>query len=298
MSTLVELSLKEMVNGLQTREFSSRELVQVASVIDRRFSYVILRGIYPYPMSDLEMQERLNELIRPEDLTRLERPEPDLVYLFKHALTRDVAYASLPFARRRKLHRRVGECIESTYADHLEEHYGTLAYHFDQSKQWKQALVYALSAGVQAQGVYANDEALRYYRQVEACLTRLPIETYWASDLRMRLKRSILHRLNGDYELAEADLARALDLARTYHDTRSEAEAYSLLADLRHYDMPKESLAAARQAHAIASEHNHQAELNTALVQLGIACQMVGEIDRSMEYLGRPTTWPRSAATG
>jgi tetratricopeptide (TPR) repeat protein len=237
-------------------------------------------------MSDLEMQERLNELIRPEDLTRLDHPEPDLVYLFKHALTRDVAYASLPFARRHELHRRVGECIEATYTDRLEEHYSTLAYHFDQSEQWECALIYALLAGVQAQGVYANDEALRYYRQVEDCLAHLPIEVHWISALQMVLKRSVVHRLNGDYEQAEADLTRAFDLAQTYHDTRAEAEAYCLLADLRHYQMRnEESLAAARQAYAIASTHNHVAELNAALVQLGIACQLVGDIDDSMSYL-------------
>ncbi len=267
-------------------EAPSRDLVQVASVIDRRFPYTILRGIYPYPMSDLEMQDRLNELIRPEDLTRLEHPEPDLVYLFKHALTRDVAYASLPFARRRELHRQVGEFMEATYIDHLEEYYSTLAYHFDQSKQWERAFVCALLAGMQAQEVYANAEALRYYQQMEGYLTHLPIEAYWASALRMYLKRNILHRLNGDYELAEADLTRALDLALRYNDTRAEAEVYCLLADLRHYEMRnEESLAAARQAYAIASTYNYRPELNTALVQLGIASQMVGDVERSMEYL-------------
>jgi class 3 adenylate cyclase/tetratricopeptide (TPR) repeat protein len=267
-------------------EAPSRDLVQVASVIDRRFPYTILRGIYPYPMSDLEMQDRLNELIRPEDLTRLEHPEPDLVYLFKHALTRDVAYASLPFARRRELHRQVGEFMEAAYIDHLEEHYSTLAYHFDQSKQWERAFVCALLAGMQAQEVYANEEALRYYRQMESYLTHLPIEAYWASALRMYLKRNILHRLNGDYGPAEADLTRAFDLALRYNDTRAEAEAYCLLADLRHYEMRnEESLAAARQAYAIASTYNYPPELNTSRVQLGIACQMVGDIERAMEYL-------------
>jgi class 3 adenylate cyclase/tetratricopeptide (TPR) repeat protein len=267
-------------------EAPSADLVQVASVIDRRFPYAILRGIYPYPMSELEMQVRLNELVRPYDLTRLEQPEPDLVYLFKHALTRDVAYTSLPFARRRELHQRVGNFVETSYADHLEEHYGTLAYHFDQSKQWERALTYALLAGLQAQEVYANDEALRYYQRVEGYLAYLPIEAHWVSALRMLLKRSVLHRLNGDYELAEADLTRALDLAQTYEDTWAEAEAYCLLADLRHYEMRnEESLVAARQAQSIALAHNHVAELNTALVQLGIAHQMVGDIERSMEFL-------------
>jgi tetratricopeptide (TPR) repeat protein len=180
----------------------------------------------------------------------------------------------------------VGECIEATYTDRLEEHYSTLAYHFGQSEQWECALIYALSAGVQAQEVYANDEALRYYQQVEECLAHLPIEVYWVSALRMLLKRSLVYRLNGDYERAETDLTRALDLTQTYGDTRAEAEAYCLLADLRYYQMRnEESLVAARQAHTLASRHDHVAELNAALVQLGIACQLVGDMDRSMDYL-------------
>jgi class 3 adenylate cyclase/tetratricopeptide (TPR) repeat protein len=276
-----------LMSRIDRLEAPSRELVQIASVIDRRFPYAILRGVYPYPMSDLEMRGRLDELVRPEDLTRLERPEPDLAYLFKHALTRDVAYNSLPFARRHNLHHRVGEFIQTSYADHLEEHYSTLAYHFEQSGQWEQALRYTLLAGLQAQAVYANQEALRYYRRAEEYLTTyLSVEAYWASALQVYLKRSLLHRLNGDYNLAEADLARALDLAQRHADSRAEAEAYCLLADLRYYEMRNdESLAAARQAHDLALAQHHTPELNTALVQLGIAFQMLGDVEGSMQYL-------------
>jgi class 3 adenylate cyclase/tetratricopeptide (TPR) repeat protein len=267
-------------------EAPSRELVQVASVVDRRFPYAVLRGVYPYAMADLEMQSRLNELVRPHDLTRLERPEPDLVYLFKHALTRDVAYASLPFARRRQLHQRVGEFIRSFYADRLEEYYSTLAYHFRQGGELQHALSYTLLAGMQAQDVYANQEAMRYYQQVEDYLAQLPIQAHWSSALAMYLKRSLLHRLNGDYQLAEADLNRALDLAQEYQDRRAEAEAYCLLADLRYYEMRnEESLAAASRAHNLALTHNCTRELNTSLVQLGIAYQMLGDVDLSMTYL-------------
>jgi predicted ATPase/class 3 adenylate cyclase len=267
-------------------EAPSRELVQVASVVDRRFPYAVLRGVYPYTMADLEMHSRLNELVRPHDLTRLERPEPDLVYLFKHALTRDVAYASLPFARRRQLHRRVGEFIRSFYADRLEEYYSTLAYHFHHSGELGYALAYTLLAGMQAQDVYANQEAMRYYQQVEEYLAQLPIQAHWSNAVTMYLKRSLLHRLNGDYQLAEADLNRALDLAQTYQDERAEAEVYCLLADLRYYEMRnEESLAAASRAHDLASTHNHTAELNASLVQLGIAHQMLGDIELSMTYL-------------
>jgi tetratricopeptide (TPR) repeat protein len=47
----------------------------------------------------------------------------------------------------------------------------------------------------------------------------------------------------------------------------------------------EESLAAAHRAYGHASAGGHTTELNTALVQLGIAYQMLGDIERSMQYL-------------
>ena len=57
---------------------------------------------------------------------------PELAYMFKHALTHDVAYASLVRPRRRELHRRAGEVIEALYRDRLSEFHETLAHHFVQ----------------------------------------------------------------------------------------------------------------------------------------------------------------------
>ena len=55
---------------------------------------------------------------------------PELAFMFKHALTHDVAYESLLVQRRRALHGIVGHAIEELYADRLSEHFGELAHHY------------------------------------------------------------------------------------------------------------------------------------------------------------------------
>ena len=75
-----------------------------------------------------------------------QRRFPEPVYLFKHALTQDVAYHSLLAQRRQELHRLIGGAIETLYADRLAEHEEMLAYHFSKAEEWAKALEYFLKA--------------------------------------------------------------------------------------------------------------------------------------------------------
>lgn len=262
----------------------SRDLLQVASVIDRRFAYDILRGIYPYRMVDVEMRERLEATIQ-VDLTRLDHPEPELAYLFKHALTYEVAYNSLPFARRRELHERVGDFLELAHFEHLEQYYPVLARHFSQSERWDKTLVYALAAGSQAQELYANDEALQYYAQAEQCLEKLPLDSYWINAVRLYLNRAKIYRLKGQYDLCEADLNKALAYTQAHHDLRGQAEAYNLLAELRWWQARNEqALQAAHEAFRLASECGNESETLSALRLLGNAHYALGQTRQAMDY--------------
>ena len=52
---------------------------------------------------------------------------PEREYTFKHALTHEVAYSSLLQERRRVLHARIVEALETLYADRLAEQVERLA---------------------------------------------------------------------------------------------------------------------------------------------------------------------------
>ena len=51
----------------------------------------------------------------------------DAEYIFKHALTQEVAYNSVLIERRKQLHERIGAALETLYAASLEDHLAELA---------------------------------------------------------------------------------------------------------------------------------------------------------------------------
>src|SRR4029078_12733491 len=56
-------------------------------------------------------------------------------FVFKHALTRDVAYDGLLEERRRSLHARAGAAVERSYAGRLHETYELLAVHYSRNSE-------------------------------------------------------------------------------------------------------------------------------------------------------------------
>ncbi len=105
---------------------------------------------------------------------------PELAFMFKHALTHDVAYSTLLLERRKALHRIVAAAIEELYADRLQEHHEALAHHYYEGQEWEKALDYLVKAAQKATAAYANQDALDYYdRALQACdrLGDVPMET-------------------------------------------------------------------------------------------------------------------------
>ena len=74
---------------------------------------------------------------------------------FRNTLVRDAAYEGLPFRRRRELHARVGQAIESTAA-RPDEEAPALALHFFEARRHDKAWHYGRVAGDRARAVAAN----------------------------------------------------------------------------------------------------------------------------------------------
>jgi len=269
-------------------EAPARDLLRVASVIGRQFAFGVLRGIYPYAMIQAEMLERLTTLER-LDLTRLERPEPELEYLFKHALTQEVAYESLSFTLRRDLHQRIGRFLEQYHSDHLETIYSMLAHHYTRGGQHDRALTFALAAGVQAQALYANDEALAHYRQAESLLSQLPPREHEGEAIKLYLSRGELHTLLGNFDEAEDDLESGLHLARgAVEDRRAQAQAFNGLAYLRFWQAQNEEmLHLAQRALELAEAGDHRREIMMALRYAALALEGLGKHQEAIEFLSR-----------
>jgi tetratricopeptide (TPR) repeat protein len=151
-------------------EENLKRIMQVASVIGREFAFRILQVISGM-REDLKSQ-LLNlqglELIYEKSLF------PELEYIFKHALTQEVAYNSLLSNRRKEIHKRIGSAIEELYAGNLEELYEVLAYHYSRGEELEKACQYLKLSGEKATQNHALWEAYGFYKDAVQLLNRLP----------------------------------------------------------------------------------------------------------------------------
>jgi len=138
-----------------------RRTMKVASVIGRTFLAPMLPGVYE-ELGTLDVVLDDLAALRSLDLVALDR-EAEQAWMFKHAVTRDVAYNSLPFALRAVLHGLVGGYIEQTEADDLERWIPLLEHHYWRSDQEAKKREYLRLAAEQARASYANEAAIVYY---------------------------------------------------------------------------------------------------------------------------------------
>jgi pimeloyl-ACP methyl ester carboxylesterase len=147
---------------------ASKTALQIASVIGREFTARLVERVATL---ERDAPKALGEL-RTVELIYEKARSPELEYMFKHALTHDVAYESLLRQRRRELHCRTGEVIEELYADRLPEFYETLAFHYTRGESWEQAVDYLLKSALKARASFDYPEGGRLCAEAIEILQR------------------------------------------------------------------------------------------------------------------------------
>jgi predicted ATPase len=166
--TTVQGVLAARIDRLSTEE---KELLQQLAVIGREFSLSLVTRVLT--QSEEAWYPLLAALQRKEFL--YEQPAfPEVHYLFKHALTQEVAYSSVLHERRKALHERTAQAIEALYPSRLEEHYSELAHHYSRSGNTQKAIEYLGLTGQQAAQRSANEEAIKHLTQALALLSTVP----------------------------------------------------------------------------------------------------------------------------
>jgi tetratricopeptide (TPR) repeat protein len=194
-----------------------KRLLQTAAVMGTKVPFTLLKAIAE--MSEEELLRTLKNLQAKEFLYETHL-FPAREYTFKHALTQQVAYESLLQERRRSLHVRIVEVIETRYAARLAEQVERLAYHTFRGEVWEKALTYCRQAGMKAMAGSANREATAYFEQALVALQHLPPSRdllEQAIDLRCDL-RNTLFPLGEHQEKILKHLRAAEILAETLAD--------------------------------------------------------------------------------
>ena len=142
-------------------EQESKRILQEASVIGRSFYYEILKRTTALKNSidkNLIGLERL-------DLIKTKSIQPDLEYIFKHALTQEVVYNGLLKKERREIHEHIAIVMEQLFQGRLPEFYETLAFHFARGLSLDKAVNYLMKSGKKSLARYSIEESHQYYKQ-------------------------------------------------------------------------------------------------------------------------------------
>lgn len=103
--------------------------------------------------------------------------QPELEYLFRHALVQEAAYSSLLKQDRRTLHRAAAETILALHAGREGELAAVVAMHFEQAGDGPRAADYLVLAGEHALERFATREALAFFTRAIASASVAQVET-------------------------------------------------------------------------------------------------------------------------
>ena len=160
--TPAELHISPTVQGVLASRIDrltaeEKHLLQHLAVIGREFPLGLVRKVVARPEGELSV---LLSSLQAKEFLYEQLAFPDVEYVFKHALTQEVAYGTVLREQRETLHEETGEAIEALYGASLEDHYSKLAHHYRHSGNIVKAVTYLHLAGEQAvqRSAYAEAE--------------------------------------------------------------------------------------------------------------------------------------------
>jgi tetratricopeptide (TPR) repeat protein len=239
--------------------------LRVASIVGRLFRARWLTGYYPELGTFPSVKASLDALSS-LDITPLDSPEPELAYLFKHIVTHEVTYESLPFATRVRLHEQLARYLESTEAS-----VDTIAFHYGRSENKEKQIEYLRKAGEAAQKSFANDATLEYYSRL------LPLLKDAKDKTEVHLKRGQVLELTGKWNEAESDYRAALELSKDDAALKASTQfALGKLSRLRgEFEFALEWLVQAKEMCTALGDNAGLAEI---LVEIGYVLILKGQM--------------------
>jgi class 3 adenylate cyclase/tetratricopeptide (TPR) repeat protein len=263
-----------------------KRLLQAASVIGKDVPFALLRAIAEGSEDDL--RRGLSHLLAAEFLYEA-RLFPDLEYTFKHALIHEVAYGSLLQERRRTLHARIVQAMETLHPERLAAQVERRAHHAFMGEVWDKAVTYQRQAGAKAFSQAANRDAVECFERALLALAHLPegrgrLER--AIDVRFELRNALLAL--GEFQRILTCLREAESLAEALEDQHRLGRVFSYMivhfSRMGDYDRAVE---AGQRALAIGQAIGDFALGLVANQYLGTSYYYLAEYRRAIELLRR-----------
>jgi class 3 adenylate cyclase/tetratricopeptide (TPR) repeat protein len=264
-------------------EKEMKRILQEAAVIGRAFLYEILRKITELKESIDRYLHGLEQL----DLIRTRSVQPELEYVFKHALTQEVVYRGLVKKERQAVHERIAQVMEQLFHDRLSEIYETLAFHFKHGQSVHKAVDYLVKSGEKSLRKYSVEESHRSFQEAYDLLAEQPARTPAEDKLFIDLlnKWSFVFHYRGDFGGLTELLSRHQPLAVASGD-RVRLGTYYTRLGLALYETEKvqDAYRYLQEALALGEETEDQGVIGYACSWLAWACGDLGLFQEAIRF--------------
>jgi tetratricopeptide (TPR) repeat protein len=164
-------TLQDSLMARLDRLEGAKEIGQIGATVGREFSHALLEAVSP--LHDKELDEALAALVESGIVFR-RGVAPNATYVFKHALIQDAAYEALLHSRRREIHARIAEVLQSGHREGGQSQPEVLAHHYTEAGLLERAAPLWLEAGQRAVARSANHEAMAHLSNGLSVLGSLP----------------------------------------------------------------------------------------------------------------------------
>ncbi len=286
--TTVQAVLAARIDRLPPDE---KELLQTLAVLGREFALSLVRQVVGGAKAN-DLERMLADLQLGEFI--YEQPAVgDTEYIFKHALTQQVAYDSMLTERRKALHGRIGAGIETLFGASLANHYDALAHHYRRSGKATKAIHYLRLSAEQAMNRSAHGEAAGHFTvALELLNTQLENVERDRTEIAIRVDLAIclvFTVASGFSSMENIDsLERARELCRSADDDASLLRVLGALAFLYGNRLERQrSYGASAELLKISQRLGDTEMEGTARLWLGFSPFWAGNLQTAIEELNQ-----------
>ena len=315
----VSAVLGQRIDRLEQRE---KCVAYYAAIIGHSFSYSLLHDIYGSLHDVDDVGEALDILVQREIVLQ-KRLEPEVEYVFKHALTREILLSRLVEGLRRELSKLIAVRMEKLYSERIEEFYGMLSELWETAGNARKAARYAALCGIydrakeqnfEASAAFAKYErlsrklalpALSSEEEADVLLARIALLTVLGSyDEAIQLCQALgrahhgnlkavalcrearLRQLMGDASRSLSLGMEALDEALRRSDLKTQAEALNVLGIVHaNHGASKEALESFEKSLSIRRDLGDRQGIAISLNNIACVHRRHGNYDQGLEHI-------------
>jgi tetratricopeptide (TPR) repeat protein len=205
----------------------AKEVLRTGSVIEREFSHGLIQQVMGLPEKELLTSLAI---LKNAELLYERGIFPNSIYVFKHALTREVVYEALLVRNKNLLHEKIGNAIEKLFKDTIKEHYEVLSEHYLASRNYNKAARYSKLVATKAGNKGSLNKAIAYTQKLISCLEKSPRNVEAQQGLIKARTKLGLYFLNMNFTNDAKDaVAPILDLALAGQDQKIISQIYTII---------------------------------------------------------------------